>query len=75
MFIIDILEGEGIESKTLAANDDENTFIGKVQNLECSTDGGKTWTDYTADLRFEGKVKVTARYKAHGTYLQENRQY
>lgn len=70
VFIIDILEGEGIESKTLAANDDENTFIGKVQNLECSTDGGKTWTDYTADLRFEGKVKVTARYKAHGTYLQ-----
>lgn len=70
VFTIDILEGEGIESRTLAANDDENTFIGKIQSLEYSTDGGKTWADYTADVRFEGEVKVTARYKAHGTYQQ-----
>lgn len=72
VFTIDILEGEDVSSDTMAMNDDENTFVGKIQSLEYSTDGGKSWKDYTGDIRFEGNEAVTVRYKAHGTYLQGN---
>ena len=38
MFTIDILKGENISSKTLAMNDDEDSFVGKTEVLEYSID-------------------------------------
>lgn len=69
VFTIDILNGDNVSDKTLSLNDDENTFIGKIQYLEYSLDGAKTWNDYSSDVRFMGSVNVKVRYKAYGTRL------
>lgn len=70
VYIIDILNGENISNELLDGNDDENRFIGKIENLEYSLDGGITWTDYSSDIEFTGDKVVQVRYKAHGIYLE-----
>lgn len=69
IFTIDILKGENISSKTLAMNDDEDSFVGKIEFLEYSIDNGKTWKAFDSDTRITGNQKVLARYRAHGVYL------
>ena len=69
VFTIDILEGENISSKTLAMNDDEDSFVGKTEFLEYSIDNGKTWKAFDSDTRITGNQAVLARYRAHGVYL------
>lgn len=69
VFTIDILNGDDIPSDKLSKNDDENTFIGKIEHLEYSLDDAKTWNDYSSDVRFNGSVNVKIRYKAYGTRL------
>ena len=69
MFTIDILKGENISSKTLAMNDDEDSFVGKTEVLEYSIDNGKTWKAFDRDTRITGNQTVLARYRAHGVYL------
>ena len=64
VYIIDILNGENISNELLDGNDDENRFIGKIENLEYSLDGGITWTDYSSDIEFTGDKVVQVRYKA-----------
>ena len=70
MFTIYILKGENISSKTLAMNDDEDSFVGKTEVLEYSTDNGKTWKAFDRDTRITGNQTVLARYRAHGVYLR-----
>ena len=69
VFTIDILKGENISSKTLAMNDDEDSFVGKTEVLEYSIDNGKTWKAFDRDTRITGNQTVLARYRAHGVYL------
>lgn len=69
IFTIDILKGENISSKTLAMNDDEDSFVGKIEFLEYSIDNGKKWKAFDSDTRITGNQKVLARYRAHGVYL------
>ena len=69
VFTIDILKGENISSKTLAVNDDEDSFVGKTEVLEYSIDNGKTWKAFDRDTRITGNQTVLARYRAHGVYL------
>ena len=70
VYIIDILNGENISNNLLNGNDDENRFIGKIENLEYSLDEGINWTDYSSDVEFIGDKTVQVRYKAHGRYLR-----
>lgn len=72
VFTIDILEGENISSNSLTINDEEDTFVGKINNLQYSIDGGDTWLDYNSDVYFEGTQTVKARYKSYGVYLNGN---
>lgn len=72
VFTIDIVEGQDISLNSLAINDDEDIFVGKVDNLEYSIDGGKTWSDYNNSIHFEGTQKIKARYKAYDRYLSGN---
>ena len=69
VFTIDILKDENISSKTLAMNDDEDSFVGKTEVLEYSIDNGKTWKAFDRDTRITGNQTVLARYRAHGVYL------
>lgn len=76
IFTIDITTGESILDNSLIMNDDEDTFVGKINNLEYSLDNGITWKDYSSTKRFTESQKVKARYKAHGTTLSgEIREY
>lgn len=69
VFTIDILNGENVSTNTLAMNDEEDKFVGRIASLQYSTDGGNTWIDYTSDVRFEGTKAVKVRYKEHGTFM------
>ena len=68
-YTIDILTGERVTTDIVSKNDDENTLVGKIANLQYSLDGGETWEDYTSDIIFEGYQVVKVRYKAHDRYL------
>ena len=68
-YTIDILTGERVTTDIVTKNDDENTLVGKIANLQYSLDEGETWKDYTSDITFEGDQVVKVRYKAHGRYL------
>ena len=48
-YTIDILPGETINASSIYANDNENTLIGKLENLEFSVDNGQTWSDYVVE--------------------------
>lgn len=71
VFTIDILVGENISSNSLTINDEEDIFVGKINNLQYSIDG-ENWLDYNDDVYFEGAQTVKIRYKAHGVYLNGN---
>lgn len=68
LYTIDILDGERVTTASVTKNDDENTLVGKIANLQYSLDEGVTWKDYTSDITFEGYRVVKVRYKAHGRY-------
>lgn len=79
-YTIDILKGKTLNSSSIYANDNENTFIGDIENLEFSTDNGNSWSDYVSTntensdkiIRFTGDKTVKVRYKANGRNAQSN---
>lgn len=71
-YTIDIKKQASTNNNSLYKNDLENRLIGKTNNLEISLDDGKTWQDYTSEMRIEGYKVTKVRYKANGTYLQSD---
>lgn len=72
IYTIDILEGEIITTNNLTKNDDENTLVGKINNLQYSIDDGVTWNDYDSNITFPGEQIVKVRYKANGKHILGN---
>lgn len=70
VFVIDILNGQEINTNSLTNNDDEDIFVGQLSNLEYSLDN-VTWSDYHSNV-FEGNQIVYVKYKAHDRYLAGN---
>lgn len=70
VFTIDIKEGTAATNSTLYRNDLENKLFGKTDNLVVSLDNGKTWCDYTSDMRFIGNQEIQVKYKANNIYLE-----
>ena len=70
VFVIDIKEGSKATNATLYKNDLENRFYGRTENLLISLDEGKTWCDYSPQMRFNGRQVVKVKYKAYGVYLE-----
>lgn len=72
-YTIDIKEGQKVGSG-LYKNDEENVLVGNTENLQYSIDNGETWNDYVggvqSDIRFNGRIVVKFRYKAHDNYVQ-----
>lgn len=66
---IDILDGEVVQASKTVMNDEENTFVGEIELLEFSTDGGMSWASYDPSIRFMGDVDVAIRIKAHDNSL------
>lgn len=71
---IDILSPKTPADSGIYQNDNEDLFIGNVENLEYSLDSGKTWNAYPQDglnntLRFTGEQAVSIRYAPHGLYV------
>ena len=79
-YTIDILKGKTLNANSVYANDNENTFIGDLANLEFSTDNGNSWSDYVNTnaensdeiIRFTGNQTVKVRYRASGRNAQSN---
>lgn len=70
VFTIDIQEGVKATNATLYKNDLENRFYGRTDNLMISLDEGKTWCNYSPEMRFTGRQVVKVKYKAYGVYLE-----
>ncbi len=74
--VIDLLAGPAApvlgnsDSNTqIAMHDGENWILGKIADLEYSTDGGIHWADYSAGYRFAGDQTVLVRYIGRGLTL------
>jgi len=69
IYTIDIKVGTAPTANVLQVNDFENEYIGNIENLEYSVDGGETWKAYQLHEKIKGDVVTYARYAAHGTYV------
>ncbi len=61
--------GNSNSASQIAMHDGEDWILGKIAELEYSTDGGIHWADYTAGYRFEGDQTVQVRYIGKGLIL------
>ncbi len=74
--VIDLLPGPAApslgnsnSSTQIAMHDGENWILGKIADLEYSTDGGIHWAAYTAGYRFGGDQTVQVRCIGRGLTL------